>query len=204
MASRIISVDPFDIVAFGGTGDLVRRKLLPALYHRDRDGQIEGPPRIVGVARSSLTATGYRDFARQALMDHVPADERDDATLERFLARLDYVRAEAAGEEGWSDLAAILGDAPGRIRVYYLATSPDLFGEICRRLRRDGTGAFVGAQRADRSFDWLGVTIVEPEPDAVRALAREVGAEVIVAQTSPYFQVLPALTDEFDVGLGER
>jgi len=68
----------------------------------------------------------------------VPADERDDAPLERFLARLDYVRVEAAGEEGWSDLAAILGDAPGRIRVYYLATSPDLFGEICRRLGAAG------------------------------------------------------------------
>lgn len=77
-------------------------------------------------------------------------------------------------------------------------------GEICRRLRRDGTGAFVGAQRTDASFDWLGVAIVEPAPDAVRALARQVGAEVIVAQTSPYFQVLPALTDEFETWAWEN
>lgn len=143
MASRIISVDPFDFVAFGGTGDLVRRKLLPALYHRDRDRQIEGPTRIVGVARSAMTREAYRDFARQALVDHVEAEELDLETLERFLARLDYVRVEATGTDGWADLARVLGEAPDRIRVYYLATSPDLFGTICRQL---GAAGLVSTQ----------------------------------------------------------
>jgi len=77
-------------------------------------------------------------------------------------------------------------------------------GEICRRLRRDGTGAFVGAQRVDASFDWLGVEIVAPEPDSVGDLARRVGAQVIVAQTSPYFQVLPALAGEFETWAWEN
>jgi glucose-6-phosphate 1-dehydrogenase len=42
MTSRIIAVDPFDLVVFGATGDLAYRKLMPALYHRHRDEQI--PP----------------------------------------------------------------------------------------------------------------------------------------------------------------
>ena len=48
MTSRIIVVDPFDYVVFGGTGDLARRKLLPALYHRELDGQLPEEARIIG------------------------------------------------------------------------------------------------------------------------------------------------------------
>ncbi|KPL53834.1 glucose-6-phosphate dehydrogenase [Prosthecomicrobium hirschii] len=138
MASRIISVDVFDFVAFGGTGDLVRRKLLPALFQRDRDHQIEGPTRIIGVARADMTRNDYRNFARDAIIDHVDAEDRDQATLDRFIDRLDYVRVDAVGEEGWGRLKALLEPEPDRIRVYYLATGPDLFGGICRRLGEAG------------------------------------------------------------------
>jgi len=50
--SSFVPVQPFEIIVFGGTGDLARRKLLPALYHRYRDGQISDDSRIVGVSRS--------------------------------------------------------------------------------------------------------------------------------------------------------
>jgi glucose-6-phosphate 1-dehydrogenase len=39
MSSQIIPVEPFDYVVFGGSGDLAERKLLPALYHRQVEGQ---------------------------------------------------------------------------------------------------------------------------------------------------------------------
>jgi glucose-6-phosphate 1-dehydrogenase len=138
MASRVITVEPFDFVAFGGTGDLVRRKLLPGLYHRDRVGQIPPQTRIFGVARAPMTDEAYRALIREALDDHVPDHERDEEVIERFLARLAYVTVDALSEAGWSDLAVALADAPERIRVYYLATAPDLFGEICRRLAAAG------------------------------------------------------------------
>ena len=54
MSSQIIPVDPFDCIIFGGTGDLAERKLLPALYHRQKDGQMTEPTRIVGASRSDL------------------------------------------------------------------------------------------------------------------------------------------------------
>ncbi len=138
MASRVIAVEPFDFVAFGGTGDLVRRKLLPGLYHRDRVGQIPPETRIFGVARAPMSPEAYRALIREALDAHVPDHERDEEVIERFIARLDYVAVDALSEAGWSDLAHRLVDAPERIRVYYLATSPDLFGEICRRLALGG------------------------------------------------------------------
>ena len=48
MSSRTIQVSPFDLVVFGGTGDLAARKLLPALYHRDLAGQLPDDVRIIG------------------------------------------------------------------------------------------------------------------------------------------------------------
>ena len=50
--SKIIVVDPFDYVVFGGTGDLAKRKLFPALYHRELDGQLPDDARVIGVAAS--------------------------------------------------------------------------------------------------------------------------------------------------------
>ena len=70
MTSRVIQVDPFDLVVFGGTGDLAHRKLLPALYHRDLDGQIPGDARIIAVSRRQMDHAGYREFARRPVVRH--------------------------------------------------------------------------------------------------------------------------------------
>ena len=58
MTSRVIPVDPFTLVVFGATGDLARRKLLPAMMHRDLAGQIPPLARIIGVARRDLGREG--------------------------------------------------------------------------------------------------------------------------------------------------
>jgi glucose-6-phosphate 1-dehydrogenase len=134
MAPRVISVEPFDFVIFGGTGDLARRKLLPALFHRDIAGQIEGPTRIVGVGRSKYDSAAYRKFAEEALREYLKADELEPAILARFLSRLHYAQVEP----GLKDLAGILNAEPERTRVYYLATSPDIFGETCQNLAAAG------------------------------------------------------------------
>ena len=60
---------PFDLVIFGGSGDLALRKLLPALFHRYRDGQIVDGTRIVGIARDARSDEAYREQVRAALTD---------------------------------------------------------------------------------------------------------------------------------------
>ncbi len=137
MAAQVIPVDPFDLVVFGATGDLSIRKLIPALFHRDADGQVPQDARIIGVSRRPLSDDAFRDMARAALEAHVEPKDRDATALQRFLARLSYVPVDVQGEAGWSELVTSLGDSQ-RIRVFYLATGPDLFGPICDSLGRCG------------------------------------------------------------------
>ena len=134
----IVPVDIFDCVVFGATGDLTLRKLLPALYYRFRDEQIPQGARIIGAARSDLTSDAYRVRASEALHAHVTKSDRDEGVIERFLGIVHYARGNAAAPGGLEALSALLSDAPDRIRVFYLATSPDLYGPICENLASAG------------------------------------------------------------------
>ncbi len=138
MTSRVIPVAPFVLAVFGATGDLSRRKLIPALFHRDLDGQLPDEANIVGVSRRPMSDDEFRAFARQSLADHVPASELTGPCIDRFLARLSYVAADAGKEEGWPELASHMGEHAERIHVYYLATAPALFGPICEKLGKYG------------------------------------------------------------------
>ena len=79
------AVGPCDFVIFGGTGDLAVRKLLPALYLRDRDDQLTADTRIIAVARAGLDEPGYRDKIRAELARFVSAEQLDTATVDRFV-----------------------------------------------------------------------------------------------------------------------
>ncbi|MBV1832968.1 glucose-6-phosphate dehydrogenase [Novacetimonas pomaceti] len=133
-------VDTFDYIVFGGTGDLTMRKLLPALYYRFRDGQIPDDARIIATARSPLSREEYQGRAKQALHDHVAADALEASTVARFIDLLYYVSLNGAEVQShWSDLKTLLDTKPdSRIRVYYLATSPALYGQICENLSKHG------------------------------------------------------------------
>jgi glucose-6-phosphate 1-dehydrogenase len=136
MTARIIPVDIFDLVVFGATGDLSQRKLLPALFLRDVSGQIPPGARIFGASRRKLADDEFRTFAREAIEAHVPKEERSAEAVRRFLDRIGYVTVDAAQDEGWPELERRLETGRGRIRVFYLAVGPDLFGPICDRLGR--------------------------------------------------------------------
>ena len=134
MTTRIIPVDDFDLVIFGATGDLAQRKLLPALFHRDEQGQLPDAACIIGTSRRALTTQEYRDFAAAAIASHAKATNAPAEVVERFLNRLTYHAAEASKADGWLALEQELADRKEVVRVFYLAVGPDLFGSICERL----------------------------------------------------------------------
>src|SRR5579875_2101501 len=136
--AKIIPVPVFDAVVFGATGDLTRRKLLPALYYRFRDGQMPPESCVIGAARSELSDEDFRKHAHEAIHQFVPAADRDMDVLARFCSRLSYVRIDAASDDGWDDLRSWLADSAERVRMFYLATSPDIYGAVCQRLKSHG------------------------------------------------------------------
>ncbi|OWJ76397.1 MULTISPECIES: glucose-6-phosphate dehydrogenase [Haematobacter] len=136
MVSRIIPVDPFDLVVFGGTGDLARRKIFPSLYRRFLDGQMPEGARVIGAARSSMTEEEFRGFARDAVLEFVNGAKSNTDALDRFIAHLSYVPIDATGEEGWKELATRI--RPGVVHAFYFSVAPSLFGALAERLHNHG------------------------------------------------------------------
>ena len=137
MVSRVIPVDAFDLVIFGGTGDLARRKILPGLFRRYCAGQMPSNSRIVGAARSKLDGDGYRAFVTEAIHEFGGGRSCEDGTLESFLKQLDYVSIDARGEAGWDELADKIKDSK-LVRAYYFSVGPSLFGDLAERLHLHG------------------------------------------------------------------
>ncbi len=135
-SGRRPTVGSFDYVIFGATGDLTFRKLLPSLYFGHRDGLIDAQSRIIGTARTAMSIESYRARVAEALATHVPAADLDQDAVGPFLERIHYVELDATGSAGWGRLsAAFKSDG---VRVFYLATSPELFGSICAQLQSHG------------------------------------------------------------------
>ncbi|GHE04252.1 glucose-6-phosphate 1-dehydrogenase [Defluviimonas sp. 20V17] len=136
MVSRVIPVDPFDLVIFGGTGDLARRKILPGLYRRFLAGQMPEDARIIAAARSEMDEDAYRAFVAEAIAEFVEPGHRDKAQIQAFLARLSYVATDAKGSDGWDSLKALMRD--GVVRAFYFSVAPSLFGALAEKLHEYG------------------------------------------------------------------
>ena len=133
MVSRVIPVEVFDLVIFGATGDLARRKILPGLYRRFLSGQITGESRIIGAARSEMDRAGFRELVAKAIAEFVTKDRQDAAAIAEFLDRLDYVSIDAAkGDEGWHQLKEMM--RPDVVRAFYFSVAPALFGDLAEKL----------------------------------------------------------------------
>ena len=123
---------PFDMVLFGGTGDLVIRKLLPALYHLHQGGKLpEG--RIISLGRSQPDTTAYLNKIRPQIADYL-GNDFNDVIWQDFAKRIDFLQLDASRVEDFFKLGQQLQQHPDRIRVFYLSTSPDLFTLICQHL----------------------------------------------------------------------
>ena len=135
MTSRVIPVDPFTLVVFGATGDLARRKLLPAMMHRDLAGQLPPLARIIGVARRDLSRADYQEMARESVKD---AAAKANGAIEPFIERIHYVSADAEHDEGWDELTALVNERGDDTVVYYLAPGPALFVPLAESIGRHG------------------------------------------------------------------
>jgi glucose-6-phosphate 1-dehydrogenase len=136
MTQNIPPAGTLDIVIFGGAGDLSFRKLLPALYMAHLHDKLDASTRIIAVGRQDWTRQAYLDFIDK----HSPAFIEKEALTahdwQSFLNRLAYVSMDVTNANDFAKLKDLC-DTPS-LRVYYLATAPSLFTQICAHLSDAG------------------------------------------------------------------
>ncbi|MBI3648637.1 MAG: glucose-6-phosphate dehydrogenase [Actinobacteria bacterium] len=136
---------PQSIVILGGSGDLTRRKLLPALYHLGVAGLLPERYAVVGVSRSELDPGGFRRWARTSSESFCRCDV-DAPDWRRFEAGLSHLSGDLGDLATFDRLAEHLGSmdrehgTEGR-RLFYLATPPSAFAEVIRGLAESGLAA---------------------------------------------------------------
>ena len=133
----------FDLVLFGGTGDLTWRKLMPALFQAFRHGKLPPAGRILAVARDERSDADYRAFIHERFGEVEPSKRPSDEEFARFAELLHYRRMDLSQPAHYAGLKAWLDERHADTTVLYLATSPHLFPVICEQL---GAAALNGPQ----------------------------------------------------------
>src|SRR5690349_21572917 len=124
----------FDLVLFGGTGDLAWRKLMPALFQSFRHGTLPPDGRIIGVARDKLSDDDYRALI-QDRFNAVEGDKRpSDEEFKKFASLLYYVRVDVSKPEDFATLADKLLTRNADSVVMYVATAPALFTQVVEQI----------------------------------------------------------------------
>jgi glucose-6-phosphate 1-dehydrogenase len=123
---------PLDMIIFGGAGDLAARKLLPALYMAHLHGNLPADTRIIAVGRHAYDRAGYVDFVQHQSQPFIERKNLEPQAWQAFLNLLDYVALDATDAGAYAQLAR--ASQPDAQRVFYLATSPTLFTNICDNL----------------------------------------------------------------------
>ncbi|MDO9315176.1 MAG: glucose-6-phosphate dehydrogenase, partial [Burkholderiaceae bacterium] len=124
----------FDLVFFGGTGDLTWRKLMPALFQAFRHGKLPPGGRILSVARDEQSDDKYRAWLKDRFQDVEGGKRPTDEEFSRFAELLHYRRMDLSQPEHYAGLKQWIDDRGADTAVLYLATSPHLFPQICEQL----------------------------------------------------------------------
>ena len=128
----------FDLVFFGGTGDLTWRKLMPALFQAWRHGKLPANGRILAVARDDRDDAGYRAWLNDRLQEADSAKRPSEDEFARFSALIHYLRMDLSQPADYQRLKEWLSARNADTVVMYLATSPHLFPSICEQLGASG------------------------------------------------------------------
>ena len=130
------------IVIFGASGDLTKRKLMPALYSLYFTKRLQGNFSILGASRSNYSDDAFRSYIDNELHNFLPTKMQDKELIEQFIGHLHYHTMDPAVEEqykGLDECIMKLGGSgfDGNI-LFYLSTPPVLYGVIPLHLQSVG------------------------------------------------------------------
>jgi glucose-6-phosphate 1-dehydrogenase len=130
-----VSKPDFDMVLFGGTGDLARRKLMPALFAAHRAGQLHPDARIVATGSRPAGTQDYLASLEEAMREQRHGAPQD---WEGFARRIVYMQVDALDPAHFDALGELVQARSPQVVVCYLATAPHLFVPVCEQLGRVG------------------------------------------------------------------
>src|SRR5437763_182189 len=138
------SAPPCAIVIFGASGDLAKRKLIPALYELARQKMLPEQFALVGYSRSEMSDEQYRQEVRDAVQKFSRTKPVDEGVLKWIESRAYYVRGDYDCDQDYDRLSGVLRDADQKHgtagnRLLYLSTPPTAFEPIitCLGKQRD-------------------------------------------------------------------
>ena len=117
---------------FGATGDLAKKKLLPALYELTVEGRVDMP--IVGIARSELTDEEMRDRVRESVRAKI--DNVDEAALDKLCGNFRYIAGDYTNADTWPNVLDLTGGA--KVPLSFLSIPPFLFDDVVEGLASVG------------------------------------------------------------------
>jgi len=167
------AADPCVMVIFGASGDLTKRKLIPALYNLAKDNLLSKEFALVGVARNEMSSEQFRDMISKEIGDF--ATTKVDPDLWHWFARrIYYISGDFDDPKVYEELARVLGDVDKEHGTrgnyfYYLATAPSFFATVVKQL---GVANLVSEERG-----WRRVIIEKPfgrDYESARSLNKEI------------------------------
>ncbi|MBC3934565.1 glucose-6-phosphate dehydrogenase [Undibacterium sp. CY7W] len=126
-------------VLFGGTGDLAKRKIIPALYSAFVNGRLDADFRFIGAARERLEDQEYRQRVADSIAQYAAkVSGGNQEKLAAFLELTHYAKIDARIPEDFNTLKASLRTSETHATLFYLATGPDIFIPVVEQLSLHG------------------------------------------------------------------
>src|SRR5215468_1038603 len=134
------------LTIFGASGDLTKRKLIPAVYNLALERRLPERFAVVGCARSAMTHELFRNKMREAVIQFSRTGLKDESVWQQFAANLYYVPADYNHVQGYEQLKEFIngfdnGSRGLPVRVFYLATPPEAYGTLIQQIVAAGLAA---------------------------------------------------------------
>ena len=170
--------EPCTLVIFGASGDLTRRKLMPALFHLMRDGALAEDFAVVGIG-TSLDHQSFRERVRSGLQEFGGLERVPEDAWKRFADRLSFFTGDLKDAEAYGQLKAHVeaverGLPHGAGRLFYLAIPPSLYPRVIRGVSESGLAPRL---HLPQQRPWVRVVIEKPFGDSLDT-ARSLNATV--------------------------
>jgi len=145
---------PIGLVIFGATGDLTRRKLVPALYQLAVADQLPDKLHIIGFARRDWGADKMREVMRVGLEEHARTKPLERKALRKVLDCMYFVSSVFDNPDGYQELDALLSELGADNRLFYLATPPGAYETIIEQIGK--------AELASYKQGWTRIVVEKP------------------------------------------